>query len=256
MTRLLDYSTRGSPEKPAVFLLHPMGGEKSFWSSLCDHMEDDFFLVAATQYGAGVAPDITEPLSIDCHVQDMETLRKHLGVDRLIVIGCAIGAMIGARYSALYPKHVAALIMSNPGLRTRDAAKQALALRASKVREGGMDAVIPAATDAAFFGCPDDARKAAYVAAFRAQNPFNYAATLESVLDADLTASYRQIACPVLMVPGGNDKLFTPDHGDEIKPLIPYSELVAMPQGAHFIPYQFPLEFAALVRSFLESHAH
>ena len=76
------------------------------------------------------------------------------------------------------------------------------------------------------------------------------------MLDADLTASYRQIACPVLMVPGGNDKLFTPDHGDEIKPLIPHSELVAMPQGAHFIPYQFPLEFAALVRSFLESHAH
>jgi pimeloyl-ACP methyl ester carboxylesterase len=57
------------------------------------------------------------------------------------------------------------------------------------------------------------------------------------------------------MVPGGNDKLFTPDHGDEIKPLIPQSELVVLPQGAHFIPYQFPKELAGLVRAFLARHA-
>jgi pimeloyl-ACP methyl ester carboxylesterase len=255
MTRLLDYTTSGSPEKPAMILLHPMGGEKSFWGPFCEAMRDDFFLVAATQYGAGIAPDVTEPISIDRHVQDMEVLRHHLGIDRMIVTGCAIGAMIGARYSALYPGHVAALIMSNPGLRTREAAKQALALRAGNVRAGGMDAVIPAATDAAFFGCPEDAHKAAYVATFRAQNPFNYAATLDSVLDADLTESYRRISSPVLMVPGGNDKLFAVDHGDEIKPLIPQSELLVMPQGAHFIPYQFPQEFAAMIRAFLARHA-
>lgn len=255
MTRLLDYTTSGSPDKPALFLLHPMGGDKSFWGPFCEAMRDDFFLVAATQYGAGVAPDVTETISIEGHVQDMEALRQHLGIDRLVVIGCAIGAMIGARYSALYPDHVRALIMPNPGLRTREAASQALALRARAVREGGMDAVIPAATDAAFFGCPDDAHKAAYVAVFRAQNPSNYAATLDSVLEADLTESYQRLACPVLMVPGGNDKLFTPDHGDEIKPLIPQSELVVMPQGAHFIPYQFPKELAALVRDFLARHS-
>ena len=52
-----------------------------------------------------------------------------------------------------------------------------------------------------------------------------------------------------------NDKLFTPDHGDEIKPLIPQSELLVMPQGAHFIPYQFPQEFAAMIRAFLARHA-
>ncbi len=255
MTRYLDYTTSGSPDKPAMVLLHPMGGEKSFWGPFSEEMRDDFFMVAATQYGAGVAPDVSEAISIERHVQDLEALRLHLGLDRVIVIGCAIGAMIGARYSDVYGDHVTALIMSNPGLRTREAAKQALALRASHVRAGGMHAVIPAATDAAFFGCPDDAHKAAYVATFRSQNPANYAATLESVLDADLTESYRRLACPVLMVPGGNDKLFTPDHGDEIKPLIPQSELVVLPQGAHFIPYQFPKELAGLVRAFLARHS-
>ena len=37
--------------------------------------------------------------------------------------------------------------------------------------------------------------------------------------------------------------------------LIPQSELVVLPQGAHFIPYQFPKELAGLVRAFLARHA-
>lgn len=254
MTRLLDYSTSGSPDKPALFLVHPMGGDRSIWQALCGELEDTFYMVAATQYGAGVAPDVNGPISLDGHVDDMEALRQHLGIDRMIVLGCAIGSMIGARYAERHASHVTGLIMTNPGLRTREAAKQALALRASAVRAGGMDAVIPAATDAAFFGRPEDARKAAYVATFRAQNASNYAATLESVLDYDLTESYKRLSCPVLIVPGSQDRLFPPDHADEIRPLIPQAELVVMAEGAHFIPYQCPQELAVLVRDFASRH--
>lgn len=254
MAQLLDYTTRGTPGKPALFLVHPMGADRTIWQAFCGELDDTFFMVAPTQYGAGVAPDITEPLSLDRHVDDMEALRKHLGIDRMMVLGCAIGAMIGALYAERFAQHVTGLIMTNPGLRTREAARQALALRASNVRAGGMDAVIPAATDAAFFGRPEDERKAAYVATFRAQNASNYAATLESVLHLDLTQTYQHLTCPVLIVPGGNDRLFPPDHADEIKPLIPQAELVVLAEGAHFIPYQCPQELAVLVTDFAARH--
>jgi len=236
------------------FLIHPMGAEKSFWQAFETIIKDEICGVAADQYGAGKAADITEPLSLDGHVRDMEALRQHLKIERIIVVGCAIGAMIGARYTELYPHHVSALVMTNPGLRTREAAQQALKLRAEAVRSGGMDAVIPAATDAAFFGRPNDARKAAYVEQFRSQNYLNYASTIESILDLDLTETYRRIHCPVLLIPGGNDRLFTPDHADEIKALIPQAELELLTEGAHFIPYQNPEALADKVRGFLARH--
>ena len=254
MARLLAHTITGIRRDRVCFLIHPMGAEKSFWQAFETQLRDEACTVAADQYGAGVTADITEPLSLDGHVRDIETLRQHLGIDRMVVIGCAIGAMIGARYSELYPQHVSALVMTNPGLRTRQPARQALMLRAQTVRSGGMDAVIPAATDAAFFGCPEDGRKAAYVEQFCLQNPTNYAATIESILDLDLTETYRHIHCPVLLVPGGHDKLFTSDHADEIKALIPQAELELLPHGAHFIPYQTPEDLGDKVLAFLARH--
>ena len=254
MARLLAHTINGTRRDRVCFLIHPMGAEKSFWQAFAAQLKDEVCAVAADQYGAGLTDDIIEPLSLDGHVRDIETLRQHLAIDQMVVMGCAIGAMIGARYSSLYPQHVSALVMTNPGLRTREAARQALMLRAQTVRSGGMDAVIPAATDVAFFGCPDDRRKAAYVDQFRSQNPYNYAATIESILDLDLTDTYRQLRCPVLLVPGGNDKLFTPDHADDIKALIPQAELELLPQGAHFIPYQNPEDLGSMVRAFMARH--
>ena len=255
MVRLLDHTLTGARGKRVCMLIHPMGADKSFWTDFQMQMGDAWCMVASDQYGAGAVADITEPLSLDGHVRDLEALRHHLQIEQMVVIGCAIGAMIGARYTHLYPQHVSALVMTNPGLRTREAAQTALAARAQAVRAGGMDAVVPAATDAAFFGRPDDARKAAYVEKFRAQNAHNYAATIESILQLDLTDSYRQIRCPVLLVPGGQDKLFTPDHADEIKALMPHARLEVLAQGAHFIPYQCPDDLAVLVQDFLQRHA-
>lgn len=254
MARLLSHMVTGQPKQTVCFLLHPMGADKSFWQDFVGQLNKVICSVVADQYGCGSSPDTTEPLSLDGHVRDMEVLRQHLNINRMIVVGCAIGAMIGARYTELYPEHVSALVMTNPGLRTREAAKQALMARAQAVRSGGLDAVIPAATDAAFWGYSDADRKSAYVEKFRSQNPRNYAATIESVLDLDLTQSYMKIKCPVLLVPGGNDKLFKPDHADEIKAIMPHAELELLEQGAHFIPYQNPKEFSHLFEAFRQRH--
>ena len=251
MARLLAHTLIGAKQKTVLFLLHPMGAEKSFWDSFIDLVKNDLCIVVSDQYGAGQSSDITGPLSIDGHVSDMEALRQYLNIDQMIVVGCAIGAMIGARYTELYPSHVSALVMTNPGLRIREAAKKALALRAQSVRAGGMDAIIPSSTDAAFFGYNDDVRKAAYVSQFRSQNAFNYAATLDSVLELDLTETYKRIHCPVLLVPGGQDKLFLADHADEIQALIPHAELELLPHGAHFIPYQYPEDSVTKIKAFM-----
>lgn len=59
-------------------------------------------------------------------------------------------------------------------------------------------------------------------------------------------------ACPTLIVAGGQDRLLQPDHARLIHRALPQSELVELPDGAHFIPYQRPAEFAGLVSGLLD----
>jgi pimeloyl-ACP methyl ester carboxylesterase len=61
--------------------------------------------------------------------------------------------------------------------------------------------------------------------------------------------------CPTLIVAGGNDRLLPPDQARELHCLLPDSRLIVIEEGAHFIPYQRPREFAEMVEGFLRESA-
>ncbi|MBN9580559.1 MAG: hypothetical protein J0G37_03505 [Afipia sp.] len=92
----------------------------------------------------------------------------------------------------------------------------------------------------------------AYEQRFLAQSPENYAQAALGAATSDITTMAATITCPVLMVPGANDLLFGQPHADELAEIIPHAVTVPFSGGAHFIPYQQPVEFAAVVRAFLQ----
>ncbi len=87
------------------------------------------------------------------------------------------------------------------------------------------------------------------------EKPENYAFATLGAAQSDISADCKKIGCPVLLVPGDNDKLFGREHTDEMAANIPQAKVIPFAKGAHFIPYQQPAEFAATVTSFLkEAH--
>ena len=254
MPDILVHSVSGREDAQALLLIHAMGADMSFWDGCRAIWDAHYRTVACDLRGAGHSPPPKGPLTPASHVGDLEALAEHLKLDRLVVIGCAVGAMTAVHFAAAHPERVAALVLSNPGIRTRDAAREPLARRAADVRRDGMDAAVPAIVNGAFAGCPDDDVRARFVARFRVQDPALYAATIEGMLHADTTADLGKIRCPTLLVPGSMDRLLPPDHAEEIKQHLPSAELTVVEGGAHFIPYQRPAEFAALVENFLGRH--
>ena len=115
-----------------------------------------------------------------------------------------------------------------------------------------MQALLPGAIDNAFIGYTDKARRNQYERRFAAQSPRNYAFAALGAAEADLTDASAAIACPVLLVPGGNDRLFGMAHADELASRIKQVRVVPFEDGAHFIPYQQPERFAAVVEEFLK----
>lgn len=248
----LAYRIEGDDAGLPVVLVHPLGADQSFWDECRGRFGPGIRTVSFDSRGSGRSPDLSEPLTLDRIAADIEELRIRLDLGRIALVGCAVGAMAAARYAAGQPAHTVALVMSNPGIRIAGDAAQGLRTRARAVRDDGMQALMPQAIENAFAGCGDTERRRLYEAAFLAQSPQNYAFAALGVAGSDIGEDAARIECPVLLTPGGNDRLFGASHSGELAGVLGDAETVAFPDGAHFIPYQLPAEFGDAVSSFLD----
>jgi proline iminopeptidase len=64
--------------------------------------------------GRSTLPADTALLTIDHHVEDLEALRKHLGLDKVTLLAHSFGPAIAARYAIRYPQRVERMIFLSP----------------------------------------------------------------------------------------------------------------------------------------------
>jgi proline iminopeptidase len=106
----------GNPQGIPVLILHggPGGMIHPGHRRLID--PDRFRIISFDQRGAGRS----EPLGgltdnrLDDLAADVETLRRHLGVDRWVLLGHSFGGAIALRYAQLWPQHCRKLILVAP----------------------------------------------------------------------------------------------------------------------------------------------
>ena len=79
--------------------------------------QDGFDVFAYDQVGGGLSQrlgDITE-YTVSRHVADLESIRREIRADKLILIGSSWGATLAARYIAAHPERVDRVIFVGPG---------------------------------------------------------------------------------------------------------------------------------------------
>jgi 3-oxoadipate enol-lactonase len=245
-------------DAPTLLLIHPMGASLAFWDACLPAWQARAGTLAIDLPCAGASPCGDGPPTLDGQVAAIEEVRAALGVTRLVPVACAVGCMVAASYAAWHPRHVAAMVLSNPTARTTEPARAMLQARAAAVREGGMAAILPAAVERPFEAQPRDARYDAYLDAFARQDPLAYAAAVEGFALADARDALRAVACPTLLVPAAHDLLLPPALAEEVAALIPpgLAQIALDEQGAHFLPYQRPAAFAARVLTLLGLDGH
>jgi proline iminopeptidase len=114
----LYYEQRGVRDGIPVLILH--GGPGSGCSPLMAGFFDParYRLILLDQRGAGKSlpaggcEENTTPALID----DIESLRRHLGIDRWLVMGGSWGATLGILYAAAHPGQLTGLLLRNPFL--------------------------------------------------------------------------------------------------------------------------------------------
>ena len=245
---------QGKAGSPALVLIHPLGADLTFWIDCIACWAPEVSTLACDLRSAGRSPASPVPVTIAQHVEDLEALRRALGVGSVILVGCAIGAMTAASYAAAYPQFTQALVLVSPSPKTTPFAAKMLADRAGVVRVSGMAGILPEAIDKAFEKQARGHTYQNYYQRFAAQNVDAYVQSILGILNADVTADLQAVRCPTLVIGAGHDLLLPPALSAQVHELVKNSELEMMPDAAHFAPLQQPEEFAGRVSSFLTRH--
>ncbi|WP_077328729.1 alpha/beta fold hydrolase [Virgibacillus siamensis] len=126
-------------EKPTCFVLHGgPGGTHVNFKPYLDALTEEMQLVYIDNRGSGfsgTAPEST--YTIEYNVEDIEELRKYLGLEKILLLGHSYGGMTAMQYAIKYQSNLAGMILvaSSPSSRFLEKAKDYVAKHGTKEQQ-------------------------------------------------------------------------------------------------------------------------
>jgi proline iminopeptidase len=208
------------------------------------------------------------------YVDDVEELRRHLGIECLNLLGHSHGGMVAQGYAARYPDRVERLILASTA--ARFAAEQEAAMQAGVEKRSGEpwyeDALAALAAEEAgeystaeelaelawrefrFYFARYGEAEEAYLETLKAEVPnpdplllFN----AELLHSFDYRSDLALVAAPTLVIAGEEDFITGPVCAEELAAAMSVAELEILPDTGHFIFVEAPEEFRRSVLRFL-----
>ncbi len=224
--------------------------------------------VAGTGAGAGGTgtgpPDRPPRASVERTADDLAAIVRHLGAERVDVVGYSMGARIALRLAIAHPEVVGRLVLeapsagiADPGARAARAAADAE--RARFVVSEGIEAFAarweaePVLAGEAALPAPARERQAAIR---RSHTPLGLAASLvyagQGVMEP-LHDGLARITAPTLVIAGADDPVRA--RAEEVAATIRDARLVLVPGAGHAPHLEQPDRFHALLFDFLTEAA-
>ncbi|MBI5948273.1 MAG: alpha/beta fold hydrolase [Chloroflexi bacterium] len=111
----LFYETWGSPEAPAVVLLHGFTSDQRMWLPHVEAFAEDYRVIVPDLRGHGrsASPEDPAAYSMETYAEDLRALLDDVGADVCALIGCSFGGMVALQFATTWPERVAALVISD-----------------------------------------------------------------------------------------------------------------------------------------------
>ena len=259
-------------ERPTAFAIHggPGGDHTGFkpgYTALTDAMQVVYF--DHRGQGRSARGDASR-WTLDENAEDMEALRRHLGLGPIVSIGTSYGGMVAMAHAARYPEAVSHLVLvvtaSHGGFIPR--AQEILAARGTeeqkalctKVWEGGFkdEAELKRyyRVMGPLYAAKHDPEKAkdGIARAIHSPEALNRAFRPGGFLRSfDLRPELARITAPTLILGGRLDWICPPEFSEEIHALIPSSRLIIVEDSSHSIRVDAPERLYGEILHFVSS---
>jgi proline iminopeptidase len=269
----LHYRTEGSG-RPIVFLSGGPGFDVDYIRPAAQLFPANWQRVYLEQRGTGrsrPAKLATKNMTLRLMVEDVESPRAALKLDRLSLAGHSWGGMLAMAYGAAYPERVEGLILISSGgpsaefqtwFRDNINARLLPEDKQAADRWGRPDARLANADQAALEGMKailpayffDRQKALAFAAQIREGSLHQDALALMSADVAknyDVRAGLKRVTRPVLIVQGHDDPIGDRT-AEQIHGLIAGSTLKYIAECGHFTWVEQPARFRQIVGAFLE----
>jgi proline iminopeptidase len=267
------YRVVGSGTATPAILLHGGPGFPSHYMKSLEALSSDRRVVRYDQLGAGASGGLTDTtkMTIPHFVAELDSLRSHLGYDKVHLDGHSWGTILALEYYRAHPERVASLTLASPALDIpawEKNAKQLLttisdsAQRAIRVREAEKNFEAPDYQSALmeFYGKyvwrrPDSVNldstfkgvNQAIYNYMQGPSEFTITGTLKRY---DATPFLKDVKVPVLYTVGEFDEA-NPAIVKRFSSMTPGSAYVVIPGAAHITEWDAPEAMNKAIRDFL-----
>jgi pimeloyl-ACP methyl ester carboxylesterase len=264
-----------------VVVCHPGGpGFSALYFGDLAGLWERFTLVLLDPRGTGGSGRPADPKAygIEDYVADVEELRGHLGLDRLMLLGHSHGGVVAQAYAARHPERVERLVLASTLARFGEAQQEAMregmekrsgqpwyadAVAALEAEQEGRFSSDEAMAELVFRELPlyfahYGAAEAGYLDTLKVETPNADTLKLfnrEIFEKFDLRGELGAIGAPTLVITGEEDFICGPVCADEIASGIKGAKKVIVGDSGHMIFIEQPEEFEREVADFLEGKA-
>jgi proline iminopeptidase len=268
------YRVVGTGNATPAILLHGGPGFASYYMKPLEALSSDRKIVRYDQLGAGASGPLTDTtkMTIKHFVDELETLRAHLGYDKVHLVGHSWGTILAVEYYRAHPDHVASLTLASAALDIPAWEKNARALlttisdssqKVIKKREAEKNYEAPdyQAAMMEFYGKyvwrkPDSANldstfkmvNAAIYNYMQGPSEFTIIGTLKPY---DAKPFLRQIKIPVLYTVGEFDEA-SPKLVKQFADITPGAKYYVIPGAAHMGQWDNPSAMNKAIGDFLK----
>jgi pimeloyl-ACP methyl ester carboxylesterase len=257
------YAEAGSPEDPAVLMLHGTGGHWETFVSNLGPFSARFHCVAIDMVGNGFSDKPDVDYEIDLYVAHAMAVLDSLEIEKASIIGTSLGAWVAAAAALAHPDRVERLVLMSPAglVATESNMARIRTERTAAVDDpswerikGLFDHLIAEEKNR----IPDmvAVRQAIYRLG-STRDAIDHVLILQDPAARDRNliseAGWAAITAPTLVVASGQDHSEYESTARRVAALIPNAEVLEMPTVRHWPHFEDPDRFNAAAIEFLSS---
>jgi len=269
--------------RPLVILHGGPGLSSSYLAPDLVSLSDRYRLIFYDQRGSGRSTVVTDParLTLENHVDDVDTVRRQFGLERFVLVGHSWGAAPAAFFARAHPERVAALILLDPlpmrrtpwmqqfGENLHKWMDEPTAKRVAELAAARRNAADPVAACRAYWAVfvrgylanPQDPSVLERMRGDVCNDPpaaiANAGVVSRSAMgtlgDWDWRDQFKDVNVPVLIVHGSKDPIPIESAGEWQK-AFPQATLVPIAEAGHFPQVEQPAALRKALDTFLAQH--
>jgi proline iminopeptidase len=265
-------SKKGCEVRPVLFLLHGGPGSNHFrFKQHSLELQEYAQLIFIDHRGCGLSKRTQQKdYTLENNIEDIEALRKYLGLDKICVLGTSYGGMVAQGYAIRYSKHIDKLILSvtAPSFRFLEEAKANLKrsgnaeqiVKASPLWEGNFKSnkqleAFLAKMDTMYSTVAK--KKKAKKKSIPSPFPWSYQALNAGfsgfLKKFDFIPQLHKIKCPTLVLAGKEDWICPPSQSKIIAEHIRDARLKIFNNCGHYVAVDQHVKYINIIKRFLQS---